>query len=168
MDAKTTFREARHLYRLADADPGYSFDNRMTRSGRNPLAHGHVNPTRDRAVAEAHNLHPLCVTFLGRRKDSRMASLLRASLEHELAIADARQRRAAIYRMGMTLHTSYRGAMKGRLFAFTTGYSLLDAKAKRIAATTASHAAQATMLAEAQKCVTATKAAVAAWQQVAA
>lgn len=178
MNAKTTFRHARHLWRLADADPGYSFDNRVTRSGRNPLAHGHVNPTRDRAVAEAYKLDPRCAALLLRRMEAPMDSTLRARFHADnprmkevvggkWVDAGHPHRRHALAQLRAGLLT-FRSAMKGRLYPFATGYGLLDAKAKRIAATSASHEAQAKMLAVAEECVSATNSAVAAWRQAVA
>lgn len=162
-NAKAIFLNARRLYRMADADTGYSFDNRITRSGRNPLAHGHVNPTRDRAVAEAHNLDPLCVRFLSRRMDIPMVSALRAKftadnprmvdvVNGKWVDAGFPHRRHALAQLRNGLLYG-RGAMKGHLYPYPTGYGLLDAKARRIAATITSRAAQTEMLGMAQRCV---------------
>lgn len=179
MDAKTTFREARHLYRLADASEGYSFDNRITRSGRNPMAYGHVNPIRDHAVALASNANPRAISFLSRREEAPLESCLRARFHAsnprmrevvggKWVDAGYPNRRHALAQLGFAC-LSYRGANRRHLYGFNTnGYRLLDAQAKRIAATRASREAEARMLDMAQRCVNRMDEARAAYAQAVA
>jgi len=125
MNARSQWLAARRLYRISAADPGFSYDNTMTRSGRNPFARGHVNPTRNEAIALASRLNPECIRFLGPRDERPMTSELRQQWQHNsalytwgddaegLRIANARRRAYALRELRTALlfrRSAHRGS----------------------------------------------------------
>ncbi len=173
MDARTAWAAAHRLNRIAEADPGYDFNRTLTRSGRNPTAYGHVNPTRDEAVRIACSADPRAISHLSRFQAPAFVSRLRAQFQHDnprmyeivgnrKVDAGHANRRFALRNLSTSLLYA-RTSMKGYMWDFDTfGYRLLDAKAQRMAAEHKSRAAETEMLAMAARCVTATERGVAA------
>lgn len=157
------FAFARWLYRVSEGDPGYNFDNRLTRSGRNPIAMGHVNPTRDRATAVAAAIDQRAVSHLGRYKPSAMKSVPRAQFEWAMPVprsgddpmqtlADEIGRKRALRTLKSDLF-NYRYGNKGLAWRFDSyGFKVLDLKAQRILAEKSSREAEARMLGMASAC----------------
>lgn len=169
---------ARSLFRLAYSAPqrphtvetGYGW----RRDERRPN-----NELRDQAEAWASKADPRAISFLARREEAPLESCLRARFHAsnprmrevvggKWVDAGYPNRRYALAQLRFAC-LSYRGANRRYLYGFdTSGYRLLDAQAKRIAATRASREAEAQMLDMAQRCVNRMDEARAAYAQAVA
>lgn len=156
VQARAAYRAARGLFRLAEAAPQRPATV-LTSSGYRRDERSPNNEYRDEAVRLAHGADPRAVSHLARHVDDSMQSSPR---EWFGLCESVLERRDTLLR--------YRFTARRLVWRFdTSGFRLLDAKAKRIASAKASREAEARMLAAAQACVDLTESAVAAMRAAA-